>query len=179
MAGSMKLRVVNLAKGLGKVSAVVFVAFATLSMSPSGPKTADASGAKVAAQIGDAPYVVEFDKGEGRLIVVPPSARQSIVQFIFEAHGLEDREYELFFQREDGGGATFGQGALHVMWEGKKTDTIVVPSGGGILAWSIAPTRMASGAYARVVLRRRDRWEEIAAQSAIFRGPELRSDIDQ
>jgi hypothetical protein len=102
-----------------------------------------------------------------------------MVQFIFETYGLEEREYEMGLEREDGGGALFGQESLQVMWGTKKTDTIVVPSGGGILTWSIAPMRMVSGAYARVVVRRRDRWEEIAAQSAIFRGPEPRGDIDR
>jgi len=185
MTGSIKLWVEKLATGLGKASAIVFVAFATLCMTPSGPRTADASGAKGLAQFGDAPYVVEFEKGEGRLIVVPPSANQNIVQFIIEARNLdrkpEVREYELFLHLEDGGGGvTFGQGALQVMYGGKKTDTIVVTSAGGILAWTIAPMRMVAGKYARVVLRRRDNWEEIAAQSAIFRGPDPRGgDIDR
>jgi hypothetical protein len=130
--------------------------------------------------LGEPPYIVEFEKGEGRLIVVPPSERQRIVQFIFEAHKLEDREYELSFHREDGGGgAILGQESLKVMYGTKKTDTIVVPSDGEILAWSFAPMRMVTGTNARVILRRRDRWEEIAAQSAIFWGPAPRSDDDR
>jgi hypothetical protein len=111
---------------------------------------------------------VNFEKGIGRVIIVPPWGSQ-FIQLIVEADGLEDAAYEAFIKREDGGGGvTLGQDNLQLFYGTKVTDTIVAPARGRLLAWYICPERIVAGTRSRVVLRRVQQPGEVAAQSEPF-----------
>src|SRR4029453_2970520 len=100
--------------------------------------------------IDDAPYAVNLEKGDGRVVVVPRYGSSQFVQFILEARALEQSEYEIFVETDGGGGVTCGQENLHLAYGKKITDTVVTPTSGMIVAWYIAPLRGAAG-RARVV----------------------------
>jgi hypothetical protein len=114
------------------------------------------------------PYVVNFERGIGRVIVVPPW-RSQLIQLIVEADGLEDTAYEAFIEREDGGGGvTLGPDNLQLAYGRKVGETMVAPARGRLLAWYICPERIVTGTRSRVVLRRVQQPGEVAAQSEPF-----------
>ncbi len=121
----------------------------------------------------DAPYAVNLEKGDGRVVVVPPYGSSQFVQFILEARALEQSEYEIVVETESGGGVTCGQDNLHIHYGKKITDTAVIPTSGTIVAWYIAPQRVVAG-RARVVVRRRADWQNVAVRSEAFQIPARR-----
>jgi hypothetical protein len=121
----------------------------------------------------NAPYAVNLEKGDGRVVVVLPYGSSQFVQFILEARALEQSEYEIFVETDTGDGVTCGQDNLHIAYGRKTTDTAVIPTGGTIVAWDIAPQRVVAG-RARVVVRRRDDWQNVAARSGTFEIPARR-----
>jgi len=122
--------------------------------------------ARSVACAGD-PYAAKFEKGIGRVIIVP-RWRSQFVQLIVEVDGLEDTAYEAFIQGEDGNGVTIGPANVQLAYGKRLTDTMLVPVNGRLLAWYVCPERVVAGTRSRVILRRAKQPGEIAAQSAPF-----------
>ena len=102
----------------------------------------------------DDPYAANFEKGIGRVIIVP-RWRSQFIQLIVEVDGLEDAAYEAFIEREDGkGGVTMGPANLQLAYGKRVTETMLVPTNGRLLAWYVCPERIVAGTRSRVILRR-------------------------
>lgn len=145
-----------------------------------GPRVADAApccflSADTARGPLEEPYVANFEKGSGRVVIVPRWKGQ-FIQIIVEADGLDDTAYEAFVEREDGaGGVTMGPDNLQLAYGRKVAETMMIPSRGRLLAWYVCPERIIAGTRARVVLRRVQP-AEVVAQSELF---EIRRPAEQ
>ena len=88
----------------------------------------------------DEPYVLPFEFGNGRVIVVPGD---NLVQFIVSVTGLANQEYEVALAGEgNSGGVIFGEGNALLKFGDLHGNTTVLPDRGNILMWSIQPERI-------------------------------------
>lgn len=88
----------------------------------------------------DEPYVLPFEFGNGRVIVVPGD---NMVQFIVSVKGLANQEYEVAFaEGGNSGGVIFGEGNALLKYGELHGNTTVLPVHGTILMWSIQPERV-------------------------------------
>jgi hypothetical protein len=116
----------------------------------------------------DDPHVVSFEKGSGRVVIVPRWKSQ-FVQLIVEADGLGDSAYEAFIEKEDGGGGvTLGPDNLQLAYGRRVGETLLTPTRGRLLAWYVCPERILAGTRSRILLRRVQEPGEVAAQSGPF-----------